>query len=199
MPITIGELTTVPKAGDPITSPWAQTISTQYVVHQFTSVADRDAKWPTAPNGALCVTLDTYIVWQRRAGAWEQFCPRGHWYAGGTTLSGGTSPADVPGASVTIAMLSGHRYRIDFYAVVQQNAQVGIVNVFAANGTNGQIGAAAGGHVNTGWFATFSGVVEDLPAGPSGSYTYKIRAQTSAGTVTVQGGAVIIVTDVGIG
>jgi hypothetical protein len=51
----------------------------QQVVPQFPNTATRDG-WTAPPNGALCVTVDTYTVWLRQAGAWK-------------ALTTGTTPA----------------------------------------------------------------------------------------------------------
>lgn len=71
MTVTIGSLDNVPDPGAPIASPWAQEIS-GLVVHRFTSTTERDATWPSAPNGAVCHVAG--VGWQRRhAGAWGTF------------------------------------------------------------------------------------------------------------------------------
>jgi hypothetical protein len=56
MPIQIGQLTNVPNAGSPISSPWAQDVSRQ-IVHHFATVAARNAQWTDRPVGSLC-TID---------------------------------------------------------------------------------------------------------------------------------------------
>lgn len=62
-------------ANEKIASVWGNEIRDR-TIQVFASVAERDAQWPTAPNGAHCVTLDTYTVWQRRAGAWVVNAPQ---------------------------------------------------------------------------------------------------------------------------
>lgn len=47
----------------------------QQVVPQFATPAERDSQWTAPPNGAMAVTVDTYSVWQRRAGAWVPYLP----------------------------------------------------------------------------------------------------------------------------
>ena len=36
----------------------------------FASPSERDQQWPDAPDGALCVTLDTGTYWRRQSGGW---------------------------------------------------------------------------------------------------------------------------------
>jgi hypothetical protein len=43
------------------------------VIPAFTTAAQRDSQWSAPPNGALCVTVDTYRLWQRVGGAWVAF------------------------------------------------------------------------------------------------------------------------------
>lgn len=43
----------------------------------FASTAERDAVWPSPPNGSQCVTADSATAWRRIAGAWSSPMPRG--------------------------------------------------------------------------------------------------------------------------
>lgn len=37
----------------------------------FATPAERDAQWAAPPNGATCVTLDKFDIWDRIAGVWK--------------------------------------------------------------------------------------------------------------------------------
>jgi len=39
-------------------------------VPRFTTTTQRDGQWPSPPDGALCVTLDTLRIWYRAGGVW---------------------------------------------------------------------------------------------------------------------------------
>lgn len=86
-PIIVGELDNVPAPGSPIASAWAQDVSTR-VLQRFANVAERNALYPAPPDGAECVTLDTYTFWLSHAGAWID-----------ATLSGAAGPAGPAGAT----------------------------------------------------------------------------------------------------
>src|SRR5262245_46535677 len=45
----------------------------QQTVPAFPNTATRDTQWTSPPNGAVCVTTDTYTLWMRQAGAWVVF------------------------------------------------------------------------------------------------------------------------------
>jgi len=59
----------------PVGSVWGNTIRNR-TIQVFDNVAQRDS-WSTPPNGAYCVTLDTYTLWFRRTSAWQQQNPQG--------------------------------------------------------------------------------------------------------------------------
>jgi hypothetical protein len=52
-----------------ISSAWGNEVRDR-TVQLFASVAERDASGWAPPNGAVCVTQDTYTLWLRVAGAW---------------------------------------------------------------------------------------------------------------------------------
>lgn len=70
-PITMGELTDVPTPGSAIASTWAQEV-TNRIRHRFTSVADRDTRWPAAAagRGAMCITTNDNMTWTSTGTAW---------------------------------------------------------------------------------------------------------------------------------
>jgi hypothetical protein len=63
-------------AGQKVASPWGNEIRDR-TLQVFATVAERNAQWLTPPDGATCITLDTYTVWRRRAGAWVYANPGG--------------------------------------------------------------------------------------------------------------------------
>jgi hypothetical protein len=58
-------------AGGITASAWGNEIRNRSV-QAFASTAERDAQWPTAPNGAICVVLTgtDAVLYHRRGGAW---------------------------------------------------------------------------------------------------------------------------------
>lgn len=58
-------------AGTKILSAWGNEIRDR-TLQVFANIAERDSQWPTAPNGSRCITLDTYYMYLRQAGAWVQ-------------------------------------------------------------------------------------------------------------------------------
>jgi hypothetical protein len=162
----------------------------------FASMAALVAGWLNPPGGSLAVTSDTSILWIRRVGVWEQLSPRWSGAAQGVSTTGiGQTITDIGSAFVSFTPIAGHRYKVTFVAVCQQQTTTGIVNVLATRGDNTQLGQAVGAHLTAGFFGTFTGVITDTP--PGGPITYKLRAVTTAGTLVVQGGAYIIVEDIG--
>ena len=55
--------------GDLITSNWGNATYRQTMV-VFATVADRNAQWTNAADGAICYTLDTGTAWIRRIAQW---------------------------------------------------------------------------------------------------------------------------------
>ena len=69
MPVAGSQPVFPPPSGSPIQSVWGQAVS-EHVIQRFANEADRDAKWTSPPDGAVCITLDTNILWQRQPGGW---------------------------------------------------------------------------------------------------------------------------------
>lgn len=44
-------------------------------VPRFTTTTERDGQWPSPPNGAMCITVDTYRRWLRWKGVWIREAP----------------------------------------------------------------------------------------------------------------------------
>lgn len=61
-------------SGQKIASTWGNEIRDR-TVQLFVSVAERDASGWAPANGAMCVTQDTGILWQRVAGSWQSRRP----------------------------------------------------------------------------------------------------------------------------
>ena len=40
-------------------------------VPRFTTTTQRDGQWPSPPDGAQCVTVDTFTRWFRKNGVWQ--------------------------------------------------------------------------------------------------------------------------------
>ena len=67
-------VTPVPGLDDPPNVPLhLGTVADQmetFAVPRFATVAARDTAWTSPPNGARCITTDTYTTWVRMAGTW---------------------------------------------------------------------------------------------------------------------------------
>ena len=103
-------------AGQKIASVWGNETRDR-ALQVFASNAERDAQWAGAPNGAHCVTLDTYTVWLRQAGAWVTLsppqliagaCPGGNIPNGAQVATGSIAslPAGLWLISYTVYMIS---------------------------------------------------------------------------------------------
>lgn len=56
-------------AGQQIASAWGNNVR-NCAIQVFASAAERDAQWPSVPNGSMCVTLDNGNMYRRLANAW---------------------------------------------------------------------------------------------------------------------------------
>lgn len=64
--------------GDVILASWGNQGIRDRTMQQFASVAERDSQWPSAsaPNGAHCITVDTFTVWKNVTGTgWRPMAP----------------------------------------------------------------------------------------------------------------------------
>lgn len=108
-----------------------------------------------------------------------------------------TTAVDLTGLSVTFTAETGRKYRISAMAqFIGTSAGARADLLIDKAGTTLQIGSVI---VATGVGASVSAMVENAPG--AGSVTYKLRAQITAGTGTMQAGAtfpaVILVEDIG--
>lgn len=81
-PPVVGATALVPDVlpGEIITSQWGNAIRDR-TVQNFVSVAERDTEWTDAPDGAVCITLDTGSIFVRLDGAWTTLHRGGLHYA----------------------------------------------------------------------------------------------------------------------
>jgi hypothetical protein len=56
--------------GNIILASWGNDGIRDRTLQVFATAAERDQQWPAAPNGAICVTLDTGQHWRHLGGAW---------------------------------------------------------------------------------------------------------------------------------
>jgi hypothetical protein len=195
-PIPIGPFTNVPAPGSPIASAWAQQV-TQYFSDAVRVYANQAAMLadPRPPaNGAQAITTDNYALWVRRAGAWEIMWPR---YVNNVNIATGGSytatVADIPGASIAVPFVAGHRYLLGVTTHWQQSTSAGLVTVQITDAANAQI--AAGVNSIT---AAFQGPVAFTAfVIPTGAVTYKLRASTSAGTAALVATNTFYILDMG--
>jgi hypothetical protein len=182
--------------GEPIESDWGNEVRDK-LVHIVASTA---ALPSDEPDGGVAYVQDKNGLYLRRGSVWLGL-PGGHL---GTALvtaaqAGITALADVTGATVTVTVPANRRLKITGGFRCSQVTSTGVPQAFIAKDGSGiqQLGTvnalAAGG------FAMFHGSALDTPA--TGSRTYKLQAQTSAGTLTINASATIptyiVVEDIG--
>ena len=94
----------------PISTTWGNTIRNR-TVQVFANNAERDS-WATPPNGALCVTIDTWTLWFRRTGAWQQMTSQGlleeYRSTGNITVSAGGDAELWGGGALAKPLNPGH-------------------------------------------------------------------------------------------
>lgn len=155
---------------------------------------------------AIIAQLRRDVAELQRLGAsrWSAPSAAGPWglvgYAMPTAAgqTGITTVTDLTGLSVTATAVAGRLWRITFFVVVQQVSSTGVHNITLADGSNTAL-AQPGASVGSGSFMTTGGSIIVTPS--AGSNTYKLRAQTSAGTLSINQSSTapnaIIIEDVG--
>lgn len=171
-------------AGNIIDDAWGNEIRDR-TLQVFASTAERDSQWPTVPNGAVCLTVDTYTRWIRRGGIWEPMWPRvtGS-VVGSSTLANSTAGTfvDVPGMSIAVPFYPGHRYWLKASITVSQTVAAGNAYLYITDAANTLIGQALTS-ATVGQILNFHA---EAWATPGAAVTYKLRFATSTGTVTLQ-------------
>jgi len=141
--------------GNIILAAWGNEIRdrTQQV---FATKAELDAQWPAAPNGSMAVTLDTYLVWMRRAGAWTPIQQRGSGVY--LTNASGDAIVNYPVVfTVTPNVVCQNSYEGAAYIIVALNKTVGVGPngfTFRAYNTSGTGATAGSVNVALDWVAT---------------------------------------------
>jgi hypothetical protein len=70
MPVANTQPVYPPPSGSPIQSVWGTAVS-EHVIQRFVNTADRDAKWTSPPDGAVC-EAPVGVFFNRQAGAWVE-------------------------------------------------------------------------------------------------------------------------------
>jgi hypothetical protein len=160
----------------------------------FATVAERDAQWAAAPNGAQCVTLDTGHIWLRQAGVWRLAPGREYAYAefaGNRPVTAtAETTADPLIAAPAVTFPGGAPVIVECFAsAVLPAAFAGAIVVLllyqdgAVAGRLGSVGSpAAGQHLAP------AHVVRRLTP-TAGSHQYTFAAVQVGGNATVLGGA----------
>jgi hypothetical protein len=167
----------------------------QQVVPQFPNTATRDSEWTAPPDGALCVTTDTYTTWMRQAGAWAGAGTRILGFAsGGASQSIGTGLSNIGGCTLTITALANHKYLAMLQGTVNNAGAAIITQTFIADGGStllqgAAITVAAGYGYHSLWL---------YQTGITGSYTFKGMAQAGSGSFTLSGNFQLLVVDLGV-
>jgi hypothetical protein len=186
-------------AGNIIDDAWGNEIRDR-TLQVFATVAERDSQWPTAPNGATCVTLDTGRQWIRIAGGWQPAWPRLvsalALSTTGTVTS--TTPIDVPGASISVPLYSGRAYRIAGWVCVLNNGTANtVVNLYVTDVANTVIIGPAN-MIAPGFYLT---IPVEVFHQPTVATSYKLRISNSGGathSVSYATNTIFSVTDMGI-
>ena len=150
----------------------------------FATNAERDAQWLTPPNGAHCVTLDTYSIWLRQAGAWVLAPPQ----AGSQVVAANRGAQDTwPGNNTPTSVMSinvqakpGRSYALTAMLSMSGTAAATlwvIIRAGAADIQSVPFSYAGGGLV------VVPAQVSHTP-NVDGLVTYSMWAQLSAGTGT---------------
>jgi len=155
-------------------------------IQQFATVAERDAQWPatSAPNGAMCVTMDTYTLWQNRANAWQTFSPRTGTMA--LAFFNGADLANInPGTGGGITPISSARWARAGNIVQVQMALVIGTSGFGLGTTTGAVSLKLPFGVDAAWSPFQRAGSINLNAGPIGHAMCNLQT----GTVTIGGTA----------
>jgi hypothetical protein len=152
-------------------------------VPQFTTNTQRDALWTSPPNGAMCVTTDTYVVWLRVAGAWVSYREMGFSQQTSTIVLSGVTAAT---ANTIVALgpipFDGNPVLVEFYAA-QLSVGAGVGTSIMCNLWDGStdIGYLAQA-INSGTGAAVTPCYAARRLTPTpGSHAYGVRAWVPAG------------------
>lgn len=85
-------------AGEVLTAADVNNYLMDQEVIRFASVAERDAQWTNPPEGAMCITTDLAILWQRINSVWQ--LPAGSWC---TAIPQGVTLGSQVTATLTLA------------------------------------------------------------------------------------------------
>lgn len=154
----------------------------------FATTTERDTVWPGAPNGAMCITLDTGEIWQRNGGAWtpppklargilsKVYCPA-------SDQSGfGAAQADIAGSTIGFNATASRTYAISMQFVVTCTAACAM-NLYLMTAGGAQV-ARSIENIAAGAYHTFT--VRHMLTGLSGTgLFYKAQISFSAGSGTV--------------
>lgn len=172
----------------------------QQVVPTFSNTAARDA-WTSPPNGARCVTLDTYTGWERRAGAWKRSAAGGLYsdWSNATVESGDIGSSPVIIRNPTINVESGRLYQV-----------ISTCSVISRSSGSAWLRLIVGGaHLNSalsppGWGANAAlllSIAHTFTASSTGPVLFLVDLLASAGAVRYMAGngfpMGITVTDLG--
>lgn len=111
----------------------------------------------------------------------------------------GAAMTDVSGLTVTFTAEASRYYKVTVLARASQQSAGGLQQIALTDGSNNQLVSTQVSVASAGLSATHTPWIIHTPA--AGSFTYKVRANTSGGTMTVSGvatyPALILVEDVG--
>jgi hypothetical protein len=175
----------------------------------FATVAERDAQYATAPNGAICVTLDTNTMWKRAGGVWVSAVLGPVAAVSVATFQSVAAGAtvDVTGLTVTVNALTARRYRTDFGVRMGCSAADAKL-VMTLENTGGGVyksiaGRSYGTGTNLGLGINMAGSAFHMVGGTfplaAGSNTLKVRVNmpSAGGIANTEDPGYLVVTDLG--
>jgi len=170
------------------------------VVSRWGRIPNVAADPTSPPDGAVWIRSDDLGLRWRSNGA-TKVSPLGEVaYAEATGVQAAFGPAitDITNATVTFTAVAGRKYEIAAFAAIQQNTAAGIPQLNLTDGAGTLLAASPQSELAAGVGSMF--ILKRVVPG-AGSVTYKLRASSTAGTITMSQGAtfptVIRVHDVG--
>src|SRR5262245_14085648 len=161
------------------------------VVPVFASATVRDTEWPSPPNGAVCVTLDTGTLYQRANAAW--YTPFRRIQAQTRSSATTSASAETVALTTTASVIPGNRLlrvQAGWYNAVGGVGEACIVRIRTGNSTAGTLVnsavinmAPSGVQQGTG----SGGTLEGFWTPPAGSLGFCLTtASTTANAVALQ-------------
>lgn len=171
--------------GEEVLAPDFNSYVQTQVVAQFADATARDA-WSSAPNGALCVTLNDNKIWQRANGLWRQPWASAWGLIGQNIVSVdqtgiAASAVDLAGFTLTFTAVANRTYRVSWMFQVMNGANAATFGTRLS--LDGSESAMPAHTINIGWsWAAAGWCTFGLAAG---SRVVKLRGSINSGSCSV--------------